>query len=209
MVEGRRWTSAWAWCCPVWMCQTEALSQISSAELGKWHFSLTLFPSSSKSIDPPLNFPNLKSLPGTFSFFPVSCLCWGVQQCALSWLMCCDQYWSGTSSLISGGLPLPFCRSKRNHLIFSPDSLSTWIMIKTVIRDCKCLAAFKRWGDAAETSQSFKSRTTEVPLDHSKALPSLSFWRIKLRKYFDLLLLLYCSALTAECFFPAVVGFCH
>lgn len=104
-----------------------------------------------------------------------------VQQSILEWHQ--QPHWGG-------GLSLSFFRSKRNHLIFSPDPSSAWIMIKIVVRDVSVWLPFKRRGDAAVTSQNIKSRsgTTEVPPDHSKALPSLSLWRIKLRKDFDLLL---------------------
>lgn len=180
-----------------------------------WTWQMTLLPHPLplyfKHIDPALNFPNLRSLPAIFYSFPASCLCWGVQHRALSWLTCSNQYWSGISNLISVGLSLSFFRSKRNHLIFSPDSSSAWIMIKIVLRDVSVWLPFKRWGDAAATSRNIKSRRgiAEVPLDHSKALPSLSFCRIKLRKDLGLLLLLYCSSQTAEYFVPAIVGFCY
>lgn len=188
-MQGKRWPSTW--CFPVWMCQTEALS----VQLERLSLASDTSPSPSSPLLQTVQFLLWVSQIWRASqpYFNLSqrAAC-AEEPSSVPWAGWCAAINTGVASATSlgGGLSLSFFRSERNHLIFSPDPSSAWIMIKIVVRDVSVWLPFKRRGDAAVTSQNIKSRsgTTEVPPDHSKALPSLSLWRIKLRKDFDLLL---------------------
>lgn len=144
-MQGKRWPSAW--CFPVWMCQTEALS----VQLERLSLASDTSPSPSSPLLQTVQFLLWVSQIWRASqpYFNLSqrAAC-AEEPSSVPWAGWCAPINTGVASAASlgGGLSLSFFRSERNHLIFSPDPSSAWIMIKIVVRDVSVWLPFKKTG---------------------------------------------------------------